>query len=202
MTTFPRLSPRWLLLATSLLVGCLTADGVVKPDGSGTLEMTYPLPAGAREAKEKTRHSSSNVTVESLVFNSDKKTATIKLTLDDVTKLSTAEAFNNVAVTRTKDGTDERLKIVITNPKPLVLKDDGQAGPKFTITFPGAVKEANSGGKVTDNKVVWAFGMPAFAKEKSIELSARYSAAAPAKDAAAPVKDAPAAAKDAPAAKK
>src|SRR5262245_58567264 len=183
MTSLMR-STRVLLLACLALSGCLTFDGVLKPDGSGTVDMTYTLPQGTDEAKEKASHSSDHVTLESFTMSDDKKSATAKLKVDDVTKLSTAEAFKDVVVKRTNEGSDEILSITINNPKPLNIADKSKPGPKINLTLPGAVREANRDGKVSDNKVSWSFTLADFAKEKSLELTVRY-AAAEAKDAAA-----------------
>ena len=149
--------------AAVTLAGCVTVDAVLSPDGSATVDMTYQLPPDVQEAQEKARHTSAHVAVESLKFSADRETVTLKAKVDDVTKLSTAEGFKDVTVTRSREGADERLTI--------------------TITFPGAVKDANRGGTVRNNKVTWSFTLPEFVKEKSVELTARYAAPAEQKDA-------------------
>src|SRR5437867_7937468 len=181
--TSPGLSARVLLLACVALAGCVTVDAVLSPDGSATVDMTYQLPPDVQEAQEKARHTSAHVAVESLKFSADRETVTLKAKVDDVTKLSTAEGFKDVTVTRSREGADERLTITITNRRTIVMKGEGQPGPTLTITFPGAVKDANRGGTVRNNKVTWSFTLPEFVKEKSVELTARYAAPAEQKDA-------------------
>ena len=169
---------RSLRLSVGLLVlvgltGCVTVDGVLKPDGSGTLTMTYALPPNPTEAKEKARFSSSHVTIDS--YSMTGKTATFKATVDDVTKLSSAEGFKDVTVERGKDGTDETLTITLNNPNPIVLKDE-QPGPTYSVTLPGAVKSANRDGVVSGDKVTWKFPkLSEYAKEKKIDLKVTYA---------------------------
>jgi len=169
------------LFLLSCLGGCVTVDGTLKADGSGRLEMTYQLEPKTTEEAEKKRFSSAHVKVESLVLLDD-KTGKAVVTFDDVTKLSTAEQFKAVEITRTHEGADERLSIKITNPKPVITKADGRPGPKFTITLPGTVREANHSAKVEESRVIWTFTLAEWVKPPVTELSVRYSPTAKARD--------------------
>ena len=180
------------LLASILvcLAGCVTVDATLKADGSGKLQMTYPLSPTGTENLEKRRFTSPHVTVESLKFQAD-RTAVVSVTFDDATQLSSAEGFSNVTVTRGREGDDEHLTLKLTNAKPVALDDDGRPGPKITLTLPGKVHEANRDAKIEEDRVTWSFSFAAWAKQASIDLTVRY-AAPPAsdkggpKDAAAP----------------
>src|SRR4051812_43278219 len=157
--------------------GCLTADGTVKPDGSATFEMTYRTPPNSTADAEKKRFGSDHVTVESVSF-ANASTATLKARVDDVTKLSTAEGFKTVTVTRTNEGDDTKLTITVQNPLPAAVKDEGQPGPKITLHLPGAVREADHDGKVSGDTVTWSFTFVDWMKAKSTSMSVRYAGGA------------------------
>lgn len=159
------------------LVGCVTAESTIKPDGSGTFEITYRTAPDSTTETEKRRYTSDHVTVESASVTSA-TTATVKGHFDDCTKISSAEGFKNARVTRSQDGADTRLTITITNPVPLVVTKEGQPGPKITLRLPGAVREANHNAKIDISSVTWSFSFVEWMKEKSITLTVRYAAAA------------------------
>lgn len=168
-----------LLVALAVgLVGCLTLDSTLAPDGSGTLDMTYRTRPYANAAAEKRLYSSEHVIVDSLSFT-DASTAVLKAHFDDVTKLSTAEGFNDVTITRTRDGDDERLAIHIVNPEPIPIPDKGQPGPKITLHLPGPVREANNDAKVAGDTVTWSFTLTQWAQAKTTDLTVRYGSPAP-----------------------
>src|SRR5204862_5558593 len=132
---------RIAVVALLLLAGCETVDGVLKADGSGTLQLTYRATRNATETAERQRFTSDHVTVESISVKPD-ATSTIKLTFDDVTKLSTASGFGNATVTRSREDGTEKLTVTIKNEKALDVKDDTKPGPTFNFTLPGKVVEA------------------------------------------------------------
>ncbi len=181
---------RLVIAALVLAAGCETVDGVLKADGSGTLQLVYRTPLGATEATERQRYSSDHVKVESLSVKSG-DTTMLKLTFDDVTKLSTAAALRNVEVTRTPEDGAEKLTVKIKNEKPVDTKDDTKPGPTFNFTLPGKILEANRSPTVIGDRVTWTFGLRAFAKEPSIDLVVRYAAPAGG-EAGTPGKPAPA----------
>src|SRR2546426_4777240 len=94
---------RLALVLLTLLAGCVTVDGVLKADGSGTIQMVYRTPPNATEAMEKRRYSSDHVKVDSLELKPNAM-STLKVSVDDVAKLSTAPGFRDVEVTRVKEG--------------------------------------------------------------------------------------------------
>ena len=184
------------MLAAVGLVGCLTFDGVLAADGSGTFAMTYALRPGATEAQERGRYTSSHVTLESFAINDDHKTATLTARVDDVTHLDSVAAFSNVAVARTPAGSDaERLTITITNQRPVTAKDEGRPGPQITLTLPGPIREANRDARVSGDRVTWSFSAVEFVRLPSVDLAVTYATAAAADPAPAV---APPAAKPAP----
>ncbi len=159
------------------LVGCLTVDATLDPTGSATFSMTYRTAPNTTADAEKKRYGSDHVTVESLTFN-DATSASLKARVDDVTKLSTAEGFKNVTVTRTPVGDDVQLTITVVNPTPATVKDAGLPGPKVTLHLPGAVREANHGATVSGDTVTWSFSLVDWIKEKTNTLIVRYAGAA------------------------
>lgn len=178
------------------LLGCLTIDATLKPDGSGSFEMTYRTPPNTTAEAEKRRFSSPHVVIDSLSLV-DSSSAALKAHFDDATKVNTAEGFKNVTVTRGREGDDEKLTVTIVNPIPAEVPDQGQPGPKITLHLPGAVREANHDAKVSGDTVTWSFSFSQWMREKSTTLTVRYAAAGAAPEAP---KDAPAgAAKDKPA---
>ena len=166
-----------LVALAPYLSGCLTVESTLKQDGSGSIEMTYPLPPGATPTTEKKRFSSSNVTVES-VTPVRANQVQLKATFDDATKLSTAKGFKDVKVTRTREGNEETLLIAITKPTPMKLKDSGQSAAVFKITLPGKVLEANRDATVSGNMVTWQIAFAKYAGEPETDLKVRYAAAA------------------------
>jgi len=169
---------RWALpavLSSSLatLSACVTIDGTLKPDGSGTLEMAYQALPNSNEAIEKQRFTAPRVTIESLKVRDD-GAAIVKLGFDDPTRLSALEMFRSVRIARRREGEEELLTITWTNPTPTELKEEGKPGPKISIAFPGKVLEASRNSTIAGNSVTWSFPRVAFMKEKSVELTARY----------------------------
>lgn len=182
-----------LLCFLVLLAGCLTVDATLNADGTATIDMTYPVQAGTKPDVEKARLQSEFVKLESYEeLKQNRARAKVKVT--DVSKLSTAPFFKDVAVTVTKEGADSTLKVVITQPRPVTVKTNDQPGPVFTFTLPGKAVKANADGKIDGNTVTWKFDFQKFVSEKVTEMSVTYASG----DAAAaekPAADAPAATK-------
>jgi len=163
-------------LAVLLLValaGCVTVDGTMNADGSGTVEMAYRTPENATEASVRRQYTSDHVKVDSVKSEPGAMT-TLKVSVDDVTKLSTASAFNNVTITRAREDGTEKVTIRLVNQKPVDIKNDTKPGPTFNLTFPGKVVEANRDAKVNGDRATWTFKLRDYAKESSIDLVARY----------------------------
>jgi hypothetical protein len=166
-----------VVLGFVLLAGCLTAESTMKADGSGTMELTYPPPGGASKASETKRFSSDVVTVDSVDISSDGKKSTVKLRFTDATKLSTAKALENVAVTRTKGEGSEKVTIVVKPEKvvplkPGQLKDEPPLSIK--VTMPGKITEANAKGTIDGSTVTWKPALAEFISTPSTELTLTY----------------------------
>jgi len=168
-----------LVLSSGYLSGCFTADATLEPDGKGTIELTYPLLPNAQVEKEKERFGSPHVTLVSYVPKAD-HTATVTVRFDDATKLSTAEGFKQVDVTRSRDGDTERLRILVTNPNVNpVAKDEGRDGPRVTLRLPGKVLEANRKPEIAGDRVTWRMPLVEYLRAPDLELTVSWTAAAP-----------------------
>src|SRR5581483_2256343 len=155
------------------LAGCFTADAKLEADGTGTVDLTYPVDPKAKPEAEKARWSSAHVTLKSFTPKSNNQ-AQVVVAFDDVTQLSSADGFANDVV-----------KVVIKNPKPNpTAKDANGPDPVLKVTFPGAVKEANRNGKVSGNTVTWSPPLLDMIREPALDFTARYPA--PAGDAKKP----------------
>jgi hypothetical protein len=166
------LGPALLAAIAMALAGCVTIDGTLEADGSGTVEVTYPVTPNSSESREKNRFAAPHVAIESLAFHDD-GTATARLTFDDPAKLSAVELFRSAAISRRREGDEERLLIAITS-KVTTIKDEAKPGPRITITLPGPVLEANHNATIDGNRLTWRFGLAEFLRERTIELTARY----------------------------
>jgi hypothetical protein len=172
-----------LVVLVLCLAGCFTVEGTVEADGSAKLQLTYVPPRNSRVSSEPARLGSEHVKVDS-VRAEPNKGAVAQLRVDDVTKLSTAKAFSDVTVTRTREDGDERLRAVLRNSLERKDRDSLEkwarehpeaVGPRIALTLPGPVREANRGATVTDRRVEWRISLVDFAKEDTIELEARYT---------------------------
>lgn len=172
----PALRARFAILAVAVIAGCVTVDGKLEGDGSGTVQLAYPTPVQATEESERRRFTSEHVKVESLTIAGGSTTARVRV--DDVGKLSSASAFENVTVTRGQEDGAEKLTLVLKNPQPIDIKNDKPPGPTFTITLPARVLDANRGATVAGERVTWTFGsLRDYARQASVDLVARYAAA-------------------------
>lgn len=164
--------------------GCLTLTSTLRPDGSSTIDMRYQVDVTATEKAERARFTSPHFAVEAFtVATSPKAEAHVKGTLDDATKLSSIPFFRMVSVTRTREGDEEELTLVVTKEKPMELP--AAPGPAITLTLPGPVVKAEPKAEVQDATVTWRFPLDAFAREKTTTMTVRWKAP-PAAAAAAP----------------
>jgi len=174
------------VLSTGWLAGCFTADATLEPDGAGTIELTYPLMPNAQIEKEKARFSSPHVTLVSYTPKPD-HTATVSVKFDDATKLSTADGFKQVDVTRSREGDAERLRLLVRNPNVNpVAKDEGKDGPRVTLRLPGKVLEANRKGELAGDRVTWHVPLVEYLRTPALELTVSWVAVAPATPDTAP----------------
>jgi hypothetical protein len=163
--------------------GCFTVAGTLQKDGSGKLTLTYVPPLNSTVSSETKRFTSPHVTVETIRI--EPKGAVADLRFDDVTKLSTAQGLANVTVTRTRQGTEELLKVLIrnafkANERELIgrhAREHPEAeGPRFELTLPGPVVEANRGATKTENRVVWKIPLAEYARTDVLDLDVKYKA--------------------------
>jgi hypothetical protein len=167
--------PRHLVLACALatLSACVTVEGTLKADGSGTLEIVYPVMPTTTERLEKRRLTSPQITLDSLSIKEDGM-ATAKLSFDDPAKLTTADMFRTVKIDRHREGGEERLTITLTNAFNKEVKEEGKPGPKFTFHLPGKVLEANRNATIDGSTVSWHFTLAEFVNQKTVDLMMRY----------------------------
>ena len=167
--------PLYGLLACVLaaLSACVTVEGTLKADGSGTLEIVYPVMPTTTERIEKRRLSSPQVTLDSLTIKEDGM-ATAKLSFDDPAKLTTVDMFRTIRIDRHREGGEEQTTITFTNAISKEMKDEGKPGPKFTFHVPGKVLEANRNATIDGNTVSWRFGLAEFVNQKTVDLKMRY----------------------------
>lgn len=172
-----------LAVLAACLGGCLTADGTLQRDGTGTLALSFQAPKGANEAAMRSLVTAPGVTVKSFALAAD-GTVSTKLKVADVATISKMPLFKNVTVTDAAEGDARVLTIKGTNPDKAET-DKTLPGPKIRLTLPGKVLEASAPGKTDGNKVEWSFTLVEWLARKSWELKARYQAAtagAPAAD--------------------
>ena len=182
--THPHARLRPLAVAALCVVaaaGCVTVDGTLKADGSGTLELTYGVMPHADEATEKYRFTKAGVKLES--FKLADYTATAKVSFDDTAKLPKIDVLHLTGLERRRDGDVERVTIRIGNPESHDFNDQGKPGPHIRITLPGPIVEANRSATVDGNTVAWRFGLGEFLKERVVELTASYRVPSPAPEA-------------------
>jgi hypothetical protein len=184
-TTPPPAPLRALALAVlaTCIGGCLTADGTLERDGTGTLALSFQVPEGSNEASVRGLLTAPGVTVESLTLAAD-RAVSAKLKVADVAAISKMLLLKNVTVTDAAEGDARVLTIKATNPD-RAEKDKTLPGPKVRLTLPGKVLEASAPGKTDGNKVEWSFTLAEWFEQKTQTLRARYHAAtegAPAAD--------------------
>jgi hypothetical protein len=168
-----------LLVATAVLSGCFTATGSLDASGAGRLTLLYAPPRHATTKSETVRFTSEHVRVESVGREGEQAKAVV--TFDDVTKLSTAEAFRDLRVFREADGDRQRLRIVLPGPeaaKRALLRRRaaaGSAGPQVTLDLPGAVLDAGRYGHAEGVRVTWQVPLDVYADEPWVELVVAYA---------------------------
>ena len=163
-----------LALLGPLLAGCFTVDGVLRGDGSGTLELTYVPGKHATIDSEAARFASPHVKV--LSVEPHPGGARIRAEFDDVTKLSSAEGFSLVTVMRRRHGRREALKVVIRNPEPKPFQDKGEPWPRIALTLPGRVLAATGSAEVAGDRVVWKIPIAAYVSRPRTAVSVRWAA--------------------------
>jgi len=163
-----------LVAAVTCGVGCLTADGTLRADGSADLSLSYAVPAGTTEVSQRYMLQAPGITIESLTVAPD-HVVNARLHLADVSALEKTVVFKDVKVSRPTEGKDGVLAIAITTINK-VIDDKTLPGPKIGITLPGKVLEASEHGAVDGAHVRWEFTLADFLARKTWNLTARYEA--------------------------
>jgi hypothetical protein len=153
--------------------GCLTADGTMQRDGTGTLALSFKAPPGANEAAVREMLTAPGVTVESLSLSGD-QTVSATLKVSDPAGIGKTKLLKDVTVTKASEGEDETLTIAGKNPSGRTLKDKSLPGPKVKLTLPGTAIEANEGGVVSGNTVAWSFTLVDWLSRPDWQLRVRY----------------------------
>jgi hypothetical protein len=157
-----------------LLGGCFTVDGLLRADGSGTVDLTYVPGKHATIDSETARFTSPHVKV--LSVEPHPGGARVRAEFDDVTRLSTAEGFGMVTVVRRRRGNREALKIVIHNPEPKPFQDKGEPWPKIALTLPGRVLSATPHAEIAGTRVAWKLPIAEYVSRPRTAISVRWAA--------------------------
>jgi hypothetical protein len=169
-----RVAPLCLAVLVAGASGCLTAEGTLDPDGTGTVTIAYKVPAGMTEAAVRALLEAPGVTVESVSLGADRM-ASAKLKVTDLAGISKTKLLKDATVTQSAQGDDKTLTITFTNAPGRGAADKSLPGPKIKITLPGPVAEANEKAVVEGSTVTWTFpSLADWVARDKWELVARY----------------------------
>lgn len=154
------------------VAGCITIDGTLRADGTGTLSLSYIAPPGSTETSLRELLTAPGITITSLTLGTDRKFSAT-LGVDDLAAIGKTPLFRNVTVTTATEGDDRILRIKMMN-QPKTLQDKSIPGPKIGITLPGAVTEANEHATVAGSHVEWSITLADWVVRPTWELTARY----------------------------
>jgi hypothetical protein len=164
-----------VILTMAPLAGCLTADGTLGADGTGTLSLGYGVLPGTTEASQRERLKAEGVTVESLTVSGDRVSA--KLGVSDLAGLGKTALLKDTIVSTSDDANVRTLKIAVRTPDPAPkVSDKTKPGPKIRLTLPGKVLDANEQGVVADRTVQWTFTLADWVGKSAWELRVRFEA--------------------------
>src|SRR5262245_25817686 len=149
-------APLCLAVLIAGLSGCLTAEGTLDRDGTGTLTLGYKVPAGMTEAAVRALLEAPGVTIESVAIGADRM-VTAKLKITDLAGISKTKLLKDATVTHSAKGDDKTLTITYTNPPAGGAADKSRPGPTIKITLPGPVTEANEKAVIDGSTVTWSF---------------------------------------------
>jgi hypothetical protein len=166
------LSASILAVLFSWIAGCITIDGTLRADGSGTMSLSYVAPPGSSETSQRDLLKATGITIKSLTLGDDRKVSAI-LDVDNLAAISKTALFRNVTVSTSAEGNDQVLTIKVAG-QPKTLKDKTIPGPKIGITLPGALVEANENATVSGSHVEWSFPLADWISRPAWELKARY----------------------------
>jgi hypothetical protein len=166
------LSASILAVVFSWIAGCITVDGTLRADGSGTMSLSYVAPPGSTETSQRELLKATGITIKSLTLGDDRKVSAT-LDVDNLAAISKTALFRSVTVGTSAEGDDQVLTIKMTG-QPKTLKDKTIPGPKIGVTLPGTVVEANENATVSGSHVEWSFPLADWISRPTWELKARY----------------------------
>jgi hypothetical protein len=166
------LSASVLAVLVSWIAGCITIDGTLRADGSGTMSLSYVVPPGVSEASQREVLRAPGITIQSLTLGDDRKLSAT-LAVDNLAAISKAALFRNVTVSTSAEGDDQVLTINVAGQRKSV-PDKTLPGPKIGITLPGTVVEANENATVSGSHVEWSISLADWWGRAPWELKARY----------------------------
>ncbi len=163
----------WLALPflSLLLSGCFQVHAKLNKLGGALIAINYPLPKNSTLEKEKKKFKSPATSVKSAKLSG--KRVQISLATKDITKISAAQAFKRVSVTRSKlEEGRQRLTVSITNTKPLQVKRNDLGVIKLTL--PGQVLDTTATREVS-SQVVWKIPIVDYFGKPKLEMSVTYA---------------------------
>ena len=155
------------------LTGCITADGVLRADGTATLTLTYAASPGESEAAQRARLTAPGITLDSLSIAPD-RTVTAALRVTDLAAIGKTALLKDARVTTSTEGEVTTLTIAVTVRPPPQAPDESLPGPSIRITVPGAILDATEQGVVDGASVQWAFRLRAWLARPDWRLGVRY----------------------------
>jgi outer membrane murein-binding lipoprotein Lpp len=162
------------LLCTS---GCLIESNI-DANGGAVVTLSYKLKKDAKLDDLKKQMESADVEVTE-AKQADDGTATFKMKLKDITKLSTTKFFKRANIKRTVDAAKGTTTITtnLKNKKPTKISDAIKKfygdEVKIVTTVPGEIAETNA--KSKDGKTAtWAYTMDEFFTAPEVSLNLTY----------------------------
>jgi hypothetical protein len=161
-----------LAVLVSWIAGCITIDGTLRADGTGTMSLSYLAPPGSSETSQRELLKATGITIQSLTLGDDRKVSAT-LAVDNLAAISRTALFRNVTVSTSAEGDDQVLTIKMAGQRKS-LQDKTIPGPKIGITLPGTVVEANENATISGSHVEWSFLLADWVSRAAWELKARY----------------------------
>src|SRR5262249_60112137 len=91
------LSASILAVLFSWIAGCITIDGTLRADGSGTMSLSYVAPPGSSETSQRDLLKATGITIKSLTLGDDRKVSAT-LDVDSLAPISKTALFRNVTL--------------------------------------------------------------------------------------------------------
>ena len=170
--------------AVAILVlpaGCVVVDGKLDAKGGAALTLSHVVGDATEEKSERKSIEGPHVKVESDSF--DKGRATYKLSVDDVTQISSSKFFADTTVglkDGEKPGTKD-LTVTIHNKTPHKLPDKALETfgkeARITLEMPGDVASSNAS-ETKGRVLTWTYPTNDFLSKSEIVLKATFKPSA------------------------